>query len=93
MIRKIIILCSAFFLSLSPVMAEKSPEAEAFVVDVSNRVIDILSYSSSTEKEDAFRKLLNEKANLKRIAALHSANIDANFHLQNLKNFNRFLSP
>lgn len=69
MIRKIIILCSAFFLSLSPVMAEKSPEAEAFVVDVSNRVIDILSYSSSTEKEDAFRKLLNEKANLKRIAA------------------------
>ena len=69
MIRKIIILCSAFFLSLSPVMAEKSPEAEAFVVDVSNRVIDILSYSSSTEKEDAFRTLLNEKANLKRIAA------------------------
>ncbi|MEC8475989.1 MAG: ABC transporter substrate-binding protein [Pseudomonadota bacterium] len=69
MIRKIIILCSAFFLSLSPVMAEKSPEAEVFVVDVSNRVIDILSYSSSTEKEDAFRKLLNEKANLKRIAA------------------------
>lgn len=69
MIRKIIILCSAFFLSLSPVMAEKSPEAEAFVVDVSNRVIDILSYSSTTEKEDAFRKLLNEKANLKRIAA------------------------
>ena len=69
MIRKIIILCSAFFLPLSPVMAEKSPEAEAFVVDVSNRVIDILSYSSSTEKEDAFRKLLNEKANLKRIAA------------------------
>ena len=69
MIRKIIILCSVFFLSLSPVMAEKSPEAEAFVMDVSNRVIDILSYSSSTEKEDAFRKLLNEKANLKRIAA------------------------
>ena len=69
MIRKIITLCSVFFLSLSPVMAEKSPEAEAFVVDVSNRVIDILSYSSSTEKEDAFRKLLNEKANLKRIAA------------------------
>ena len=69
MIRKIIILCSAFFLSLSPVMAEKSPEAEAFVMDVSNRVIDILSYSSTTEKEDAFRKLLNEKANLKRIAA------------------------
>lgn len=69
MIRKIIILCSAFFLSLSPVIAEKSPEAEAFVMDVSNRVIDILSYSSTSEKEDAFRKLLNEKANLKRIAA------------------------
>ena len=69
MIRKIIILCSAFFLSLSPVMAEKSPEAEAFVMDVSNRVIDILSYTSTTEKEDAFRTLLNEKANLKRIAA------------------------
>ena len=69
MIKKIVILCSLFFLSLAPVMAEKSPEAEAFVVDVSNRVIDILSYSSSTEKEDAFRKLLNEKANLKRIAA------------------------
>ena len=69
MIRKIIILCSVFFLSISPVMAEKSPEAEAFVMDVSNRVIDILSYSSTTEKEDAFRKLLNEKANLKRIAA------------------------
>ena len=69
MIRKIIILCSVFFLSLSPVMAEKSPEAEAFVMDVSNRVIDILSYTSTTEKEDAFRKLLNEKANLKRIAA------------------------
>ena len=69
MIRKIIILCSVFFLSLSPVMAEKSPEAEAFVMDVSNRVIDILNYTSTTEKEDAFRTLLNEKANLKRIAA------------------------
>ena len=69
MIRKIIILCSVFFLSLSTVMAEKSPEAEAFVMDVSNRVIDILSYTSTTEKEDAFRTLLNEKANLKRIAA------------------------
>ena len=69
MIRKIIILCSVFFLSLSPVMAEKSPEAEAFVMDVSNRVIDILSYTSVTEKENAFRTLLNEKANLKRIAA------------------------
>ena len=57
------------FLSISPVMAEKSPEAEAFVMDVSNRVIDILSYTSTTEKEDAFRTLLNEKANLKRIAA------------------------
>ena len=69
MIKKIVILCSIFFLSLSPVMAEKSPEAEAFVMDVSNRVIDILSYTSTTEKEDAFRTLLNEKANLKRIAA------------------------
>lgn len=69
MIRKIIILCSVFFLSISPVMSEKSPEAEAFVMDVSNRVIDILSYTSTTEKEDAFRTLLNEKANLKRIAA------------------------
>ena len=69
MIRKIIILCSVFFLSISPVMAENSPEAEAFVMDVSNRVIDILSYTSTTEKEDAFRTLLNEKANLKRIAA------------------------
>ena len=69
MIRKIIILCSVFFLSLSPVMAEKSPEAEAFVMDVSNRVIDILSYTATKEKEDAFRALLNEKANLKRIAA------------------------
>ena len=69
MIRKIIILCSVFFLSISPVMAEKSPEAEAFVMDVSNRVIDILSYTSTTEKEDAFRTLLNEKANLKRIAS------------------------
>ena len=69
MIRKIIILCSVFFLSISPVMAEKSPEAEAFVMDVSNRVIDILNYTSTTEKEYAFRALLNEKANLKRIAA------------------------
>ena len=69
MIRKIIILYSVFFLSLSPVMAEKSPEAEAFVMDVSNRVIDILNYTSTTEKEYAFRALLNEKANLKRIAA------------------------
>ena len=69
MIKKIVILCSLFFLSLAPVMAEKSPEAEAFVMDVSNRVIDILSYTSTTEKEDAFRTLLNEKANLKRIAA------------------------
>ena len=69
MIRKIIILFSVFFLSLSPGMAEKSPEAEAFVMDVSNRVIDILSNASTTEKEDAFRTLLNEKSNLKRIAA------------------------
>ena len=69
MIKKIVILCSLFFLSLAPVMAEKSPEAEAFVMDVSNRVIDILNYTSTSEKEDAFRTLLNEKANLKRIAA------------------------
>ena len=69
MIRKITILCSVFFLSLSPVMAEKSPEAEAFVMDVSNRVIDILSYTATKKKEDAFRTLLSEKANLKRIAA------------------------
>ena len=38
-------------------------------MDVSNRVIDILNYTSTTEKEYAFRALLNEKANLKRIAA------------------------
>jgi len=69
MIKKVSILCAVFFLSLSPVMAEKSPEAEAFVMEVSNRVIDILSYTTTTEKEDAFRALLNEKANLKRIAA------------------------
>ena len=69
MIKKIIILCSVFFLSLTPVMAEKSPEAEAFVMGVSNRVIDILNLSTAQEKEDAFRALLNEKANLNRISA------------------------
>ena len=50
-------------------MAEKSPEAEAFVMVVSNRVIDILNLSTAQEKEIAFRALLNEKANLKRISA------------------------
>ena len=69
MIKKIIILCSVFFLSLTPVMAEKSPEAEAFVMGVSNRVIDILNLATAQEKEDAFRALLNEKANLNRISA------------------------
>ena len=69
MIKKIIILCSVFFLSLTPVMAEKSPEAEAFVMGVSNRVIEILNLSTAQKKEDAFRALLNEKANLNRISA------------------------
>ena len=87
MIRKIIILCSVFFLSISPVMAEKSPEAEAFVMDVSNRVIDILSYTSTTEKEDAFRTLLNEKANLKRIAAFTLGKYRRQLSLAELQEF------
>lgn len=69
MFNRIIILCSVFFLSLTPVVAEKSPEAEAFVMDVSNQVIEILNLTSAQEKEDEFRVLLNNKANLKRIAA------------------------
>ncbi len=69
MFNRIIILCSVFFLSLTPVVAEKSPEAEAFVMDVSNQVIEILNLTTAQEKEDEFRVLLNNKANLKRIAA------------------------
>lgn len=69
MFNRIIILCSVFFLSLTPVVAEKSPEAEAFVMDVSNQVIEILNLTTAQEKEDEFRALLNNKANLKRIAA------------------------
>ena len=69
MFNRIIILCSVFFLSLTPVVAEKSPEAEAFVMDVSNQVIEILNLTTAKEKEDEFRVLLNNKANLKRIAA------------------------
>ena len=69
MFYRIIILCSVFFLSLTPVVAEKSPEAEAFVMDVSNQVIEILNLTTAQEKEDEFRVLLNNKANLKRIAA------------------------
>lgn len=69
MFKRIIILCSVFFLSLTPVVAEKSPEAEAFVMDVSNQVIEILNLTTAQEKEDEFRALLNNKANLKRIAA------------------------
>ncbi len=69
MLKRFIILCSVFFLSLTPVMAEKSPEAEAFVMDVSNQVIEILNLTTAQEKEDEFRALLNNKANLKRIAA------------------------
>ena len=69
MFYRIIILCSVFFLSLKPVVAEKSPEAEAFVMDVSNQVIEILNLTTAQEKEDEFRVLLNNKANLKRIAA------------------------
>lgn len=69
MLKRFIILCSVFFLSLTPVVAEKSPEAEAFVMDVSNQVIEILNLKTAQEKEDEFRALLNNKANLKRIAA------------------------
>ncbi len=69
MLKRFIILCSVFFLSLTPVVAEKSPEAEAFVMDVSNQVIEILNLTTAQEKEDEFRALLNNKANLKRIAA------------------------
>lgn len=69
MFKSIVILCSVFFLSLTPVVAEKSPEAEAFVMDVSNQVIEILNLTTAQEKEDEFRALLNTKANLKRIAA------------------------
>ena len=69
MFNRIIILCSVFFLSLTPVVAEKSPEAETFVMDVSNQVIEILNLTTAQEKEDEFRVLLNNKANLKRIAA------------------------
>lgn len=69
MFNRIIILCSVFFLSLTPVVAEKSPEAEAFVMDVSNQVIEILNLTTAQEKEDEFRVLLYNKANLKRIAA------------------------
>ena len=69
MFNRIIILCSVFFLSLTPVVAEKSPEAEAFVMDISNQVIEILNLTTAQEKEDEFRVLLNNKANLKRIAA------------------------
>ncbi|MAA77190.1 MAG: hypothetical protein CML73_04055 [Rhodobiaceae bacterium] len=69
MFKRIIILCSVFFLSLTSVVAEKSPEAEAFVMDVSNQVIEILKLTNAQEKEDEFRVLLNNKANLKRIAA------------------------
>ena len=69
MFNRIIILCSVFFLSLTPVVAEKSSEAEAFVMDVSNQVIEILNLTTAQEKEDEFRVLLNNKANLKRIAA------------------------
>jgi phospholipid transport system substrate-binding protein len=69
MLKRFIILCSVLFLSLTPVVAEKSPEAEAFVMDVSNQVIEILNLTTAQEKEDEFRALLNNKANLKRIAA------------------------
>ena len=69
MLKRFIILCSVFFLSLTPVVAEKSPEAEDFVMDVSNQVIEILNLKTAQEKEDEFRALLNNKANLKRIAA------------------------
>lgn len=69
MFKSIVILCSVFFLSLTPVVAEKSPEAEAFVMDVSNQVIEILNLTTAQEKEAEFRALLNTKANLKRIAA------------------------
>lgn len=69
MFKSIVILCSVFFLSLTPVVAEKSPEAEAFVMDVSNQVIEILNLTTAQEKEDEFKALLNTKANLKRIAA------------------------
>ena len=38
-------------------------------MDVSNQVIEILNLTTAQEKEDEFRVLLNNKANLKRIAA------------------------
>lgn len=73
MFKRCAILCSVFLISLTlaltPALAEKSPEAEAFVMNVANKVIEILSYETAIEKEDAFRNLLNEQANLKRIAA------------------------
>jgi phospholipid transport system substrate-binding protein len=87
MFNRIIILCSVFFLSLSPVVAEKSPEAEAFVMDVSNQVIEILNLTTAQEKEDEFRVLLNNKANLKRIAAFTLGKYRRQLSLTELQEF------
>ena len=87
MFNRIIILCSVFFLSLTPVVAEKSPEAEAFVMDVSNQVIEILNLTNAQEKEDEFRVLLNNKANLKRIAAFTLGKYRRQLSLTELQEF------
>ena len=87
MFNRIIILCSVFFLSLTPVVAEKSPEAEAFVMDVSNQVIEILNLTTAHEKEDEFRVLLNNKANLKRIAAFTLGKYRRQLSLTELQEF------
>jgi phospholipid transport system substrate-binding protein len=87
MFNRIIILCSVFFLSLTPVVAEKSPEAEAFVMDVSNQVIEILNLTTAQEKEDEFRVLLNNKANLKRIAAFTLGKYRRQLSLTELQEF------
>ena len=87
MFNRIIILCSVFFLSLTPVVAEKSPEAEAFVMDVSNQVIEILTLTTAQEKEDEFRVLLNNKANLKRIAAFTLGKYRRQLSLTELQEF------
>lgn len=69
MINKLTAVFALFFLFSPPALADKAPEAEAFVKNVSDRVIVILGMETAEEKELAFGRLLREQANLRRIGA------------------------
>lgn len=65
------VVATSLLASNAPALAAGDPAAEAFVTKVSERAIDIISdkSASQSEREAAFGKLLDETADMPRIAA------------------------